>query len=246
MLRDLQAATDRTEPEVRGDKDSPPDIVQSTRGKVSGDQIKERVKSANRISDLTAEKNYSRLILDTLTISPKSVPTITIDEGKTRNAAECIVKFLCARLALSSKTLEVIDYRTVRWADGLINLRNAVSDRFWTNLLTNHVEHIRSLAGDRPAAYLMTSWQPSSDEVHVWAIPEQVVYEAFPKHRVGQTDKRLIEIVPNFHRFERCKDDSPDLSSFYRGFQWIKPEMEKLVEARKIDDAARRRNRNEE
>lgn len=43
----------------------------------------------------------------------------------------------------------------------------------------------------------------------------------------------------------RC-EDSPDLSLFHRQFRWIKTELEKLVEAAKIDEAARRRNRNAE
>jgi len=200
---------------------------------------------SNRVSDPAAEQNFSDTVLNALTISPRSVPSVVIDEDKARNAARCITEFLCARLAQTGNTPEVLEYRTVRWGDGFINLRNAVRDHLWTNLRTNLVEHFRERAGDRPAAYLMTSWHPSSDVVHVWAIPEPVVYEAFPKHRVEQTDKRSIEIFPDVHRFQRC-EDSPDLSSFYRQFRWIKSEMEKLVEAAKLDEAARRRNRNEE
>ena len=200
---------------------------------------------SNRIDDHSTEEDFSEMVLDALTISPKTVPTVVVDEDKARNAARCITAFLRARLAQSGKTAEVLEYTTVRWGDGLINIRNAVRDHLWTNLRTNLVEHFRELARDRPAAYLMTSWLPSSDVVHVWAIPEHVVFGAFPKHRVEQTDKRTIEIFPDVHRFERCQD-SPDLSSFHRQFRWIKAEMEKLVEAAKIDEAARRRNRNEE
>ena len=200
---------------------------------------------SSRIADPSAEQAFSETVLTALTISPKSVPAVVIDEDKARNAARCITEYLCARLAQSGKTPEVLEFRTVKWGDGFINLRNAVRDHLWTNLRTNFVEHFRELAAERPAAYLMTSWHPSSDMVHVWAIPEHLVYEAFPKHHVEQTDKRTIEIFPDVHRFERC-EDSPDLSSFHREFRWLKTEMEKLVEAAKIDEAARRRNRNEE
>ena len=47
------------------------------------------------------------------------------------------------------------------------------------------------------------------------------------------------------NRFERC-EDSADLSPFYRQLKWSKAELEKLVEAAKVDEAARRGNRDQE
>jgi hypothetical protein len=143
---------------------------------------------SNRISGPSTEEDFSERVLNALTISPKAVPSVAIDEDKSRNAARCITEFLCARLGQTGKAAEILEHRTARWGDAFINIRNAVRDHLWTNLRTNLVEHFQERAGDQPAVYLMTSWHPSSDVVHVWAIPEHVVYEAYPKHHVEQTD----------------------------------------------------------
>src|SRR4051812_49224131 len=103
---------------------------------------------SNRISDPSAEQDFSETVLNALIISPKTAPTVVIDEAKARNAARCITEFLCARLGQAGKTAEVLEYRTVRWRDGFINIRNAVRDHLWTSLRTNLVEHFRELAGD--------------------------------------------------------------------------------------------------
>jgi hypothetical protein len=200
---------------------------------------------SNRTITPDTDRKFCESLLNALAALPKELPSISVDEDKTRNAARCMTEFLCGRLTESGGPPEVLERTTVRWRNALINLRNAVRDHLWTNLRPHFVEKFRELATDAPAAYLMTSWQPEGEVFHVWAIPEQVVYEALPKHGVEQTDKRSIEIFPEVNRFERC-DDSPDLSPFYRQLKWSKAELEKLVEAAKIDEGARRRNRDQE
>jgi len=200
---------------------------------------------SNRTINTETEHKFCESVLNAITIAPQSLPNIAVDEDKTRNAARCMTEFLCARLAQGGEAPHVLERTTVSWRNGFINLRNAVRDHLWTNLRPKFVEHFREIATDHPAAYLMTSWQSDGDVFYVWAIPENVVYEALPKHGVEQTDKRSIEIFPDVHRFERCQD-SPDLSPFYRQSRWGKAELDKLVEAAKIDAAARRRNRNQE
>jgi hypothetical protein len=91
----------------------------------------------------------------------------------------------------------------------------------------------------------MVAWPPTEWDVHVWAIPGSVVHDAMPRFAVGKTQgKRSVEILPSKNIFERCAD-SPDLAPFYRSFRWSVEERTKLIEAFKIDKAARRRNRGE-
>src|SRR5262249_13498775 len=75
--------------------------------------------------------------------------------------------------------------------------------------------------------------------------PENVMYGALQRHAAGQSEKRTVRIYAETNRFERC-EDSPDLSSFYKPFRWSKDELEMLIEAAKLNEVARRRNRAEE
>src|SRR6516162_6133801 len=111
---------------------------------------------SNRSIDTGTEETFCETVLNAITISPKSVPSVHVDEDKARNAARCITEFLFARLAQTGKPPDVLERTTVKWDQGFINLRNAVYDHMWTNLRPNFVEHFRELAGDQPAAYLMT------------------------------------------------------------------------------------------
>ena len=182
-------------------------------------------------------------ILDALSRPLETMPDVEIDEKKTRNAAMCMTEFFCARLAQTGKPPQPVERTTFRWNDGLVNMRNAVKDHLWTNLRPTFVEHFRQIKKHDAGVYLMTAWQPSDAQMHVWAIPEEVVYDALPNHPVGKvTEKRTIQILPGANRFERCAD-SPDLSPYYRELHWSEVERARLVEASKIDEAARQRNR---
>ncbi len=91
----------------------------------------------------------------------------------------------------------------------------------------------------------MVAWPPNGTECHVSAVPGKIVHDAMPHFAVGKIqDKRSVEILPSKNIFERCRD-SPNLAPFYRSIRWSDEERTKLIEAFKIDKAARRRNRGE-
>ena len=136
---------------------------------------------------------FANGLLDVLSQASEKLPKVEIDEKKTRNAAMCMTEFLCARLAQSGIVPQSVERTTFRWNDGLVNMRNAVKDHLWTNLRPTFVEHFRQIKEDGAGVYLMTAWQPSDAQMHVWAIPEEVVYEALPNHPTGRmTEKRAV------------------------------------------------------
>ncbi|MFO0905861.1 MAG: hypothetical protein U0939_22830 [Pirellulales bacterium] len=127
----------------------------------------------------------------------------------------------------------------------MINIRNAVKDHHWTNLRLSFVERFRESMNGGPAVYVMTAWLPSDTGVHVWVIPEEVVYEALPHHPIGKLkEKRTVCIIPGTHKFERCSA-SPDLAPYYELITWTPAELSRLVEAVKLDEAARKHNQDE-
>jgi hypothetical protein len=171
--------------------------------------------SEHKIVGEMSEQQFSQKVLAAVTSPVTTLPFVPVDEDKTRNAARCITEFLCERLAQSGDVPETLERTTIRWSGGFVNVRNAVRSDLWTNLRPQFVEHFRDIAGNRPAVYLMTAWQPDNDLVHVWAIPESVLQDVLPRLELGEVDRWTIRILPGVNRFERC-DGSPDLAPFYR------------------------------
>ena len=125
------------------------------------------------MNSLQADTEYALKVLDGLTVPPSTLPDTQINEDKSRNAAGCITAFLCARLANKGTQPEGIKWTTFQWSHGLVNVRNAVNDHFWTNLRHTVVEHFQQLSANKPSAYLMVNWQPNNENCHVWAIPRK-------------------------------------------------------------------------
>ena len=89
----------------------------------------------------------------------------------------------------------------------------------------------------------MTAWPLNGGKMHVWAVPEEIVYEALPRHSIGKLkEKRTIRIIPGVNRFEGCTN-SPDLTPYHREVECSEIERATLIEAAKLDEAARKRNR---
>jgi len=192
---------------------------------------------------IQAETDYAAKVLDALSSAPSTIAAASIDEEKTHNAAGCMTTFLCGRLGRTGSQPETVERTTISWLGGIVNIRNAVRDHLWTNLRPTFIDRFRQHAGAKPSTYVMAAWLPTEWDVHVWAIPGWVVHDAMPLFSVGKTlDKRSVEILPGKNVFEKCAN-SPDLSPFYRSCRWSAEERTKLIEAFKIDKAARRRNR---
>lgn len=178
---------------------------------------------------------FSAKILSTVLMPPKGKPTIEIDKASSHNAASCMTVLLCSRLATQGKVPRIVSRTTFHWDDGIINIRNAVQPYLWTNLRLNWVEEFHASAASLPAVYLMACWQPGEETLHVWAIPESVMYDAVPRHPVRQVkEKRTVQIKPNVQRFEQC-EESPDLQPYYRALKLSVEELGVLNAGYKTD-----------
>lgn len=188
---------------------------------------------------------YSKAVLEALSHVPKSAPANQINDESKRNAANYMTALLCSRLASHGEVPKSIRNRMYQWGGGTINVRNAVKGFLWTNLRLKLANEFHELAANRPAIYLMSSWQPGDDRMHVWAIPEPVMFEAFAKLPVRKSkDKRTVQIKPNVQRFEQCPG-SPELGVFYQSLNLTHEEREALTQADSADSAVKGRGNNE-
>jgi|GEM_PF-5862489 len=179
--------------------------------------------------------DYSKRVLSTISQSPNGKLTVAIDKEMSHNAATSMTAMLCNRLAIAAHIPQSVGRTTYQWDDGLINIRNAVQPYLWTNLRMKWVQDFRALAANRPAVYLMACWQPGEEILHVWAIPEAVMFDALPRHRKEKAEeKRMVLIKTDVHRCERC-EASPDLEPYYRALKLSRPELRVLNEAYKTD-----------
>jgi hypothetical protein len=178
---------------------------------------------------------YSTKLLATVSGPPTNDPVVTIDRKISHNAAHCMTSVICNRLASPGVDPQLEGGTTYRWADGIINVRNAVKPFLWTNLRLTVAKDFHANAATLPAVYLMACWQPTDDKMHVWAIPERVMFDALPRHPEREMkEKRTIQIKTNVHRFEQCID-SPDLQPYHRSLILQPAELKVLKDAYDAD-----------
>jgi hypothetical protein len=162
-------------------------------------------------------ERFSNKLLSTISQLPKGTPTVEVDKEMSHNTAMSMTAVICNRLATAGRIPEGVGRTTYQWDDGIINIRNAVQPYLWTNIRLKWARDFRALAARRPAAYVMSCWQPGEETLHVWAIPEPVMFDALPRHPIREIkEKRTVLIKTDVHRFEKCKS-SPDLQPYYRG-----------------------------
>lgn len=186
--------------------------------------------------------DYANRLLDAVSQPSLQQVSTEVNLESTRNAAALLTALLCSRLARSGNHPQTLERTTFRWSGGVVNLRNAVQKEHWTNLRTSFVERFREMKDGGAGVYLMSAWQPQDRQLHVWAIPEEIMHDAFPRLAVGKLkEKRTVRILPEVNRFERCTD-SPDLTPYYRCIEWNDEEHKILIDATQTDAAARQQN----
>lgn len=180
-------------------------------------------------------EDYSKKLLSVVSTPSTKKLSVEVDKQMSRNAATFMTALLCNRLSTSGKLPESVGGTTYNWDDGVINFRNAVKPLLWTNLRLNWVKEFHAMASKRPAVYMMACWQPGEQTMHVWAIPEAVMFDALPRHPVRQVkEKRTVQIKTTVHRFEQC-ENSPDLQPYYRPLNLTPSELDVLNQAYKTD-----------
>jgi len=187
---------------------------------------------------------FASIVLQALSKPTDDVPSNDWSEETLRNAAACMTTVLSNRLSKTGQLAELIGRTTFQWNQGVVNFRNAVRGDLWTNLRTTFTDQLHSEASHHPVAYVMAAWLPSEPQMHVWTIPENVVYDALPNHALSKNgEKRTIETLPTKHVFERC-EGSPNLESYYRLLPLSATECGQLNEAARVDQLVREKKAN--
>jgi hypothetical protein len=180
-------------------------------------------------------------VLDGLREPPTEIPTIAMNETQKNNAARCMGHLFCNRLSSNGEAPERLKHTTYQWAGGLIALRNArITDHHWSTLQVGVAETLHHEAESQPVVYVLTYWAIVDGKLHAWAIPEDVAHVAFGDLPTGKDGTyKTVEVFPDTHTMKNAPN-VPDLSSYYVQSELLHEEVSKLVEAIKMDHAAKR------
>lgn len=180
-------------------------------------------------------------VLDCIREPPTKIPSIEMEETRRNNAARCMGQLFCNRLSSKGETPHRLKHTTYQWSGGLVALRNArIADHHWSTLQLRVAEQLHDEAESKPVVYVLTYWAISEDKLHAWAIPEDVAHVAFGELPTGKDGKyKTVEVFPDTHSVKNAPN-APDLSPYYAQSQLLQEEVSKLVEAIKIDHAAKR------
>lgn len=183
--------------------------------------------------------DFGRIVLNALQHYPISFDGGMIDPETSRNASACMTRLLCNRLNAAGEIPKSRGRTTFEWKNGIINIRNAAHGKYWTNIRLRFASDFHKEAEDHPSVYLLVWWNPLDPVMHVWAIPEHVVYGVLDHLPVGEdAGKRLVQLKPERNAFEKC-DRCPDLTPYYSTLNLAVPELEALTTAYKADVSKR-------
>jgi uncharacterized protein (DUF2461 family) len=186
-------------------------------------------------------------VLGALREPPAQVPPIANEETRRNNAARCMSHLFCNRLSSSGQVPERVKHTTFEWRGGLIALRNArIVEHHWSTLQVKVAQELHQEAQSKPVVYVLTYWAISDGKLHAWAIPEDVAHKAFSELPTGGDGTyKTVELFPDSHTLKKAPN-APDLSPYYVRSDLLDEETNKLVEAIKIDHAAKRANQDQE
>ena len=181
--------------------------------------------------------HYAQQFLAVLTRTPATLPPVRIDESRRNNAGRCMTALACHRLAQSGEAPQHVRHTTFEWNGGVFALRNSrITDHHWSTAQDNVVAQFHERDDGRPVAYLLTYWAIEDRLLHVWAVPEDVAFDAFarlPSH--ANTDSKTVEVGPDDHQLKNATG-APSFAPYYVQTGLTEAEVAKLMEAIKTDD----------
>lgn len=196
------------------------------------------------MNQTTDQNLYSTNILEALAQSPEAAPPLTIKETSTRNTAKHMRAVLANRLSSTGPRAEKRKRTTYQWNQGIIFFRNAVREDLWTNIQMNLVDALHEEATHLPVTFLMAAWNSSLSEMHIWAIPEEIIQNALSTIPLNQDGiNKTIRILPDRQLIEKC-DHSPDLQPYYLQLELTAEEQAQLMKADQVDQQNRSQKKN--
>ena len=201
----------------------------------------------NETMNTTTHADLAQKVLESIREPPTKVPSVEMEEGRRNNAARCMGQLFCNRLSSSGQAPQRLKHTTYQWAGGLIALRNArITDHHWSTLQVRVAEQLHEEAQSQPVVYVLTYWAISEGKLHAWAIPEDVAHLAFGELPTGKDGThKTVEVFPDTHTVKNAPN-APDLAPYYVQSELLQDEVSKLVEAIKIDHAAKRTDQDAE
>lgn len=195
----------------------------------------------NKAVETTTHTELANKVLANLRQPPSELPPIEMEETRKNNAARCMGHLFCNRLSLNGEAPQRLKHTTYQWSGGLVALRNArITDHHWSTLQIRVAEQLHNEAKSKPVVYVLTYWAISEGKLHAWAIPEDVAHVAFGELPTGKDGTyKTLEVFPETHSVKNAPN-APDLSPYYVQSELLQEEVSKLVEAIKIDHAAKR------
>ncbi len=193
------------------------------------------------VDTTTTHTELAQQVLDCLRARPAEIPPIEMEETRQNNAARCMGKLFCHRLSSKGEAPQRVKHTTYQWSGGLVALRNArIADHHWSTLQVRVAEQLHHEAESKPVVYVLTYWAIADGKLHAWAIPEDVAHVAFGEIPTGKHNTyKTVELFPDTHTVKNAPN-APDLSPYYVQSELLHEEVNKLVEAIKIDRAAKR------
>jgi uncharacterized protein (DUF2461 family) len=181
------------------------------------------------------------MVLDSIRELPTEVPHVEMDESRRNNAGRCMGQLFCNRLSSSGQAPQRLKHTTYQWSGGLIALRNArITDHHWSTLQVRVADQLHHEAESKPVVYVLTYWAISEGKLHAWALPEDVAHVVFGEIPIGKDGTyKTVEVFPDTHSVKNAPN-APDLACYYVQSDLLQDELSKLVEAIKIDHAAKR------
>ena len=194
-----------------------------------------------------AEQDFIDRILETIGSSPSTATEPDVNANQSRNAAKYLVALLTHRLSAGGEPPSVIERTTFGWGGGTINFRNFVDlhDFFWTNIRLVHAERIHLEHVGADFVFAMCHWNPEEDFVHLWLVPEGVLYSALPRlPEKASPDKKDIKIRRGDDQIFQ-DPQAVDLSGWHREIRFSEDENRNLREAYAADLASRARGKDD-
>lgn len=184
-------------------------------------------------------ERFSAEILTALSASPESFVPPEFDEKSRRNTGNCMLNVVTQRLGSGEKRLGRQKGSLFGWEDGNILIRNSrVASGFWSNMFTNQLDELNKLAEQSPTVYLFCHFDIQETVIHVWAIPEPVIFRAMESVELNKSDRKTVFIDLNAHKIHGSAT-SEDMRQFYVRINLTQEEAVALVAAEKTDDVAK-------
>jgi hypothetical protein len=180
---------------------------------------------------------YAQQILNALPRVPATLPLVPIDEARRNNAGRCMTALACHRLAQDGERPRHVRHTTFEWNGGVFALRNTrITDHHWSTAQNAVVQEFHELGSHRPVVYLLTYWAIEDRLLHLWAVPEDVAFDAFGKLRThAKSESKSVEVSPDDHQLKKAPG-APSFAPYYGHVALTDAEVAKLMEAIKTDD----------